>query len=227
MHEENKVLFARAIFIALNDRFDDELSSAVAVKPSKRHLRVIKAVIREQKIINIKDKKLPLRLLVAAIIALTLLLAGCFAPLLHRNEFASFIEEIYTDHISLIFSDKQETNSDEKIENLYELTYLPEGYELTFKDVSQSSILYQYALNENNTIQLSQVLLGSSKIRFDSKNYKRMIIKGDKEIYCYQSEHFTSYYWSDSNSIIELSVYGDFHKTESENILNGVVLKQK
>ena len=149
MNEESKALFAKALYIALNEKFDEELASAEIVNSSKKHMRVIKAITREQTLIILCKKKIPLRILVAAIVTLALFLTGCFAALLHRNEFENFIEEIYTDHINLIFGDKSGTISTEAIDNFYELTYLPEGYELVFEDISQGIVFYQYALDEN------------------------------------------------------------------------------
>ena len=226
MREENRLLFSNAIYTALNERFDEELSSCADIKPSKRHISVIKAIIRERKILNISSKKIPLRLLVAAILAITLLLTACVTALLYRNEFKTFSEEVYTDHIDLIFGDKSGTSSSETIENFYELTYLPEGYELVFEDISQGIVFYQYALDENNTIQFNQFLLGSTNIRLDSKNYERIIIDGEKEIYCYKADYYTSYFWTDSNSIIELTFYSNLDESETEKVLKGVNLKK-
>ena len=222
MQEENRLLFSKALYTALNERFDEELSSCVDIKPSKRHISAIKAIIREQKIININRRKLPMRLLVAAILATTLFLTGCFTALIYRNEFKTFIEEIYTDHISLIFSNKEGTSSDEVLEKIYELIYLPEGYELVNEENIYDQRYYHYYKNKTGEeIVLKQYLSSSAHINLDNGEAEILNV-GNKEVYIYVTENLTFSFWESDNSTLDLSVPGNIDKEDIVKIIENI-----
>ena len=225
MTEADRSLFSRALYEAFSERIAEDISECKKITPTKRHARVVKAIIKDEKIISFRNKKIPLRLLVAAAIIAALLLSGCAATMLYRNEFASFIEEIYTDHISLIFGSEEGASSNDFIETFYELNYLPDGYKFVSEEPFYDYKYYHNYSNEaGGEIVLEQYLSSTAHINLDPGSTNVFLINGF-EVYCLEAPYYTFCYWKVDNCTMELSVPSDIPLDEVKKMIENVVIK--
>lgn len=123
MDKTNEALFKQAINEALTNKFQRMADACdEEIVCSRRHRKAMRAIV------NGKTPRKPLSTKMIAILvaAAILLLAGC--AIIYRDEIRGFIIDIKELFVNVDFSEGE--NNSQKIEEIYELSYVPEGYDL-------------------------------------------------------------------------------------------------
>ena len=144
-------------------------------------------------------------LCIAAIIVALLLSSMSVGAV--RELVANFFVSHFSNHDKLI-ANKEEGTYPTKLEKLYELPYIPEGYELADESVLDKSATYIYS-NENNFIAFEQWTKGHF-----SENIDNEFTTQSTEVYngqeFYVNEHKDGSYtfiWDNGEYIFDLCAY--------------------
>lgn len=137
------------------------------------------------------------------IIAAALALTGCVAAIYYR-QIGNFIEEVYEKYIKVHFVDETPSAPIE-IEDVYTLTYVPEGYELVDRKESTSLLRYQYQ-NKTKIISFEQYILFDTCHVVDLEDGYTQIFEGEAlTVYYKELNNISIYKWS--NGIYAFSIY--------------------
>lgn len=123
--------------------------------------------------------KIAIAIIAAAIVALT----SCVAAIYHR-QIGNFIEEFYEKYIKVHSADET-TTAPTEIEDIYTLTYVPDGYELVDSEITTAWTKFEYTNSLNETIVFEQYVLIDTCNVLDSENGYTKI---------YESENLNIYY---------------------------------
>jgi hypothetical protein len=129
--------------------------------------------------------------IIAIIVAAALLLTSC--GIIFRNEIREIVDEFFAKYVY----SGDETSTD-AIEEVYELTYLPEGY--TFENEIITPLCVQYILvDENdNIIKFEQRILDRSDFTVDSESgYSEIKEIEEYDVYYRLTDKYHNYIWND------------------------------
>lgn len=218
MEKSNLELFREALFEAMSSKAN-EADLAEKIEPSDRHKATMQAILDgtyERKSVW----KLTKAKIAAIIVAAALLLAGCA----YRNEIRDFIEKFYDNCIVVMFSDK--ANEGKMIEEVYELSYVPEGYVLEDTIADPTNIRYEYRNSNGSFIRFSQIILDGYTYAFDNESgsYEYITIENIK-VYHHNSDVFHLYLWNDGSYAYELRSNVPIPTEELILIINGITKK--
>lgn len=214
-NKTNQELFKQALVEGINRRLDREIAACdEEIAYSRRHIKNMARIVRGKEIKKPLNRKM-IAILVAAAI---LLLAGC--AIIYRNEIREFVTNIKEFFVEIKF-DEGENNS-QTIDEIYELTYLPEGYSLENQHIGKMMVQYLFTNTDDDYIKFIQQPLDVSSFSVDSdQNSSGVINVGQYEIYYRQTNQGFYYIWNDgkyalsldseeqlSNEILELIVVG-------------------
>ena len=145
MRTEEGRLFGRALLEAVTWKLDDTLSQYnETLRITDEHSRCVKKTLRSYKLRR-------RRKIIAAIVAATLILTGCTVGYeIFKEEVGAFIERIDNDSVDVGYNGSVEGPN--AVENVYELSYIPEGYELTKSVIGQWYIRYVWENKDNHII---------------------------------------------------------------------------
>lgn len=218
-------LFEQAINDGLSNRFDKiakEFDEEIVC--SKKH------ELRMNVILNGKIPKAPpamnqkrlskrgIAILIAIIVALT----SC--AIIYRNEIRNFIENSYEKLLILTYSGGE--CEKDKIDEIYELTYLPEGFEFydTFLFNTTSKLIY--IDSSNNTIKFEQRVLNEANFYADiEKGYKKIIEITFFDVYYEKASKHNCYFWNDGKYSLRITTSLELSIEELQKIIDGVKVK--
>ena len=218
MEKSNLELFREALFEAMSSK-TNEADLDEKIEPSDRHKAAMQAILD-----GTYERKSVWRLtkakIAAIIVAAALLLAGCA----YRNEIRDFIEKFYDNCIVIMFSDK--ANEGKMMEEIYELSYVPEGYVLEDTIADQTHVKYKYRNSDGSFIRFSQIILDGFAYAFDNENgsYEYITIENIK-VYHHNSDVFHLYLWNDGSYAYELRSNVPIPTEELILIINGITKK--
>ena len=215
----NQELFKQALVEGVNRRLDREIAACdEEIAYSRRH---IKAMTR---IVNGKTPRKPLSTKMIAILvaAAVLLLAGC--AIIYRNEIRDFITDVREFFVKVTF-DAGESES-RVIEEVYELTYVPSGYELINQKSNNMMVYYIFEDSNGNKIKFTQRPLDNSSFMVDIEHdYDKFANIGGYEIY-YRHTNGTYYYiWNDGKYALSLNATEELTNQTLILIINGLNYK--
>ncbi len=148
MEKSNLELFKQALNEAWDNKIRREVEACTEeIVTSERHKEAMQAIL-DGTYGKVTKWKLTKAKIAAIIVAAALLLASCAA--VYRNEIRDLIEEIFEDFSKATYSD-EDTDGCE-IENVYELTYVPEGYVLEDTQITPLFIRYEFADTSNSIL---------------------------------------------------------------------------
>lgn len=220
MYKSDAKIFGEAILYGLTNRYEREMAlDSEDDTCSDGHINTILTIIKNS---TIQEKKKSKGRLIAALIAAALLLAGCTAYI-YRNQISSFVETYFNEWIRVNIDDEGGEYIN-VINDVYELTYIPEGYELDGKFVDDVGVTYIYQDNNGNTITFNQISLGSSySIDIDNDTDEVTVLKHNgKEIYFRNTEILQVYIWRDENYIMDLNVSSSLPQEEALRIIDEI-----
>lgn len=207
---------------ALREGTDLRIRSVIAsytekITCSEKHTTAMTEILdgRYKKPLSWSDAKVKIA---AIIIAATMLLAGC--AIIYKEEIRGFIEHIYEEYIEITFTDGKTESS--AIEEVYELTYLPEGYYLESSNIIDIRAKYIFSSADGKRITFSQTTL-SAVHGFDNEHgYKVIKQIGDFEIYYKQTDFNHNYLWNDGKYSLLLTTSHELSEEDLISIINGI-----
>lgn len=217
MNKNDLELFKQALLEALDKNLqEEEKYFAEEIQTSEKH-KIEMNEILSGKYLPTSTWKLTKAKIAAILIAATLVLVGCAVA--YRNEIRDFIETVYEDYISVGFE-----NSDEaprQIKDIYQLTYIPQGYEQKEHIKTKLKSVYVFENSEGNTIRFEQQILNGA-ISFDSEysEYGFFHISGIK-VYYYISENYYCYLWNDGKYALTMGTTEELSYEELGSIIDG------
>ena len=220
MDRNNFELFKQALNEGLSNKIDKELDACTTEAiPSLRHKLAMRAILRG-KINDTKSLSSRARKIVAILIAAALLLTSC--AIVYRDEIRVFIEEV-TEHFTKLSHSDDATGGD-AIEEVYEFTYVPEGYVL--EESNANPLLTQSVFcNSDNKLFLEQRVLDSTLFFVDTENYEKILVVKAYNIYykTFDGRHY--YLWNDGKYAIKITSDTVLPDEELISIINGINVK--
>ncbi|MBQ8859596.1 MAG: DUF4367 domain-containing protein, partial [Clostridia bacterium] len=192
MTEENKRLFKLAIAEGFSNRIDKRIAECTEeIVITAAHRRAMRRIINgtmEKRGLTPRKKAI-----IAILVAVALLLTSC--AVIYRKEIAQFIEEIYESFMTLETADAGDEET--QIEDVYELTYVPEGYSLKERYEYKTLTRTVFA-NGEDAIAFEQQ---SQRVNYlDSENVHTKIAEaGNLDIYYRQSLEYHNYLWNNGD----------------------------
>lgn len=192
MDKSNLELFKQAISDGLSKKFDSVVNSYTdEIVCSEQHNLAMRTIVYGKA--DAKRTWSPkMKRVVAILIAAALLLTSC--AVIFRNEIREVFEEFF---VKLTYSGDGTGN--DTIEEVYELTYLPEGYKLEKENIYDLCVTYTFADKNNNVIIFEQRILDKSGFAVDSESgYSQMKEIEEYDIYYRFTDKYYYYIWHNS-----------------------------
>ena len=218
-NKTNQELFKQALVEGVNRRLDREIATCdEEITYSRRHIKNMARIVNGKQIKKPLNRKM-IAILVAAAI---LLLAGC--AIIYRNEIRDFITDIREHFVKVSFSEGE--NESQNIEEIYELTYVPEGYSLEKEEVNRIFVQYLFVNEDDDYIKFIQQSLDSSSFSVDIEHGNYDIINiGEYEIYYRQTDGINYYLWNDGKYAMQLYAFNELPEQTLMLIINGINAK--
>lgn len=217
MTEQRDVL-KRALIEAMSAKYESELSCAVDVGGeacSELHYQKMSDILG----IRVKRcKKFAKRVLAGVLIA-ALLLTGCTAYIF-RNEIKDFFIEFYEKHIMLTYDNDNNLNG-LTIQNIYQVSYIPEGYEIVNQMNNPTYVFYELHDSNGNVITLQQMVFDSTSFVDSEDGITEFINYEQYCIYVGSFDNFFSYMWCDGKYAITLNSSTKLDNDELFKIIKG------
>lgn len=192
MDKSNLELFKQAISDGLSKKFDSIVNSYTdEIVCSEQHNLAMRTIVYGKA--DAKRTWSPkMKRVVAILIAAALLLTSC--GIIFRNEIREVFEEFF---VKLTYSGNGTGN--DTIEEVYELTYLPEGYKLEKENIYDLCVTYTFADKNNNVIVFEQRILNRSDFHVDSESgYSQMKEIEEYDVYYRLTDKYHYYIWHNS-----------------------------
>ena len=221
MTKSDLELFKEAITKGLSIRFQNEIDSFDGdVVISERHERSMRtifdgALVRPLVWHSARAK------IAAATIAAAMFLGSCAVA--YSDEIRDFVETVYEDYISVGFENPDE--APQQIEEVYELTYVPQGYTLKEHTKAFLQNIYYFENSEGYLISFRQQILNGT-VSFDSEHSEQdFIYVSETKVYCSTNENFYCYLWNDGKYALTIESSQKLSCEELENIISGIKTK--
>lgn len=209
----NQELFKQALVEGVSRRIDREIAACdEEVTYSRRHIKNMERIVKGKTPKKPINKKMVAILVAAAV----LLLAGC--AIIYRNEIREFVSKVYDSFVELRFEEGEQESRN--IEEIYELTYVPDGYNLEKQEINRMRVQYVFKDGEGNVINFNQRSLDASSFSVDNEQGSYEVVNiGKYEVY-YRSINSGYYYvWNDGKYAMQLNSTREL----SEQILNLII----
>ena len=211
MDKSNLELFKQALNEAVSNKFDkmaDECTEEIVY--SEKHKLAMRTIVYGKA--DTKRVWTPkMKRIIAILIAVALLLTSC--GIIFRNEIREIFEEFF---VSLTYDGEEE--SQQIIEEVYYLGYVPEGYELEKEMVTTICVQYKFENNNKEIICFEQRTLTLSGFVVDSETGYSKIqeIKKYEVYYRFTGENHL-YVWN--NGKYSMNIKSSIHLSTEEIVL--------
>ena len=222
MNKGKLELFAKAVNEGFNKKIYDIVSDYTEeIICSQNHSIAIRTIIygKSEKNKNLSPKA---KRLIIILVAAALLLASC--GIIFRDQIRSIVIKISETYNTLTFSEEKAEGG--SIEDVYELTYVPEGYLLNSSEINDVIVSYTYLTEDEEILTLNQWIIDNSKFVYDTENSEMTTITIDE----YSVNHIITsvrhfYLWNNGKYSFELSSSLELPIDELKMIMNGLKLK--
>ena len=222
MEKTNEELFKQAINEALTNKFQRMVDSCnEEIVCSRYHKKAMRSIL------NGKTPRKPMtpmnrRVVAVLVAAVLLLLVGC--GVIFRNEIREFITDIKEIFITISFSEGD--NDSQNIEEIYELTYLPEGYSLEEQSINRMAVEYTFSNAEGQSIKFVQLPLDNTSFSVDSEHGDAVVIEiGEYTVYSQKMANEYFYLWNDGKYALQINSTEKLSEQELLSIINGIKIK--
>lgn len=219
MEKTNLELFRQALTEAVSSKIDSVIEGCdEEFEISDRHKTAMQAILdgTYERRSGWKSTKAKVA---AILVAAALLLAGC--AVIYRDEIGDFTKEVYDEYVQFVIDKDNEGRS---IEQVYEFTYIPEGYVLEETYKIPNSVRYEFRDADNNFLSCHQSTRNAS-FGFDteSEDYAVETINiGGIEINCITTNQSFFYLWSDGVYAFIIQSSQPIEYSELEKIIEGI-----
>lgn len=211
----NQELFKQALVEGVNRRLDREIAACdEEITYSRRHIKNM------ARIVNGKTPRKPLSTkMIAILVAAAILLASC--AIIYRNEIREFFTDLSEYFVKIKFEEGQ--NFSQNIEEVYELTYVPDGYTLGKQEINRMMVQYIFTDPDENYIRFIQRSLDASSFSVDIENSDNEIIEiGNYMVYSRQTNGTYYYLWNDGKYALHIYSVQQLSDNELILIINGI-----
>ncbi len=212
-------LFKQALSEGLSESFDSVVNSYTGeVVCSKKHELAMRTIVygktSERRILSSKARQI-----IAILIAVALVLTSC--AVIFRNELSELFREFY---VAITLSDN--VSGENFIEEVYELSYVPEGFYLEVANTAPLSVFYLLYDESGNMLSFEQNILDGSIFIIDSENgYSKMLDISEYDIYFRDTTHYKSYIWTDGKYSFMIQTNAEITDNEILAIIEGLTVK--
>ncbi|MBO5715201.1 MAG: DUF4367 domain-containing protein [Clostridia bacterium] len=215
----NQELFKQALVEGVSRRIDREIAACdEEVTCSRRHIKNMERIVKGKMPKKPINKKMVAILVAAAV----LLLAGC--AIIYRDQIRDFITNVKEFFVEIKFDEGE--NESRTIDEIYELTYVPEGYSLDKQEINRMRVQYIFTKLDGNYIRFIQQSLDASGFAVDIEHGDYEIINIDEyEIYYQQTYGIYCYLWNDGKYAYKLNSTEELLDQSLELIINGIKTK--
>ncbi len=224
----NKQLFAQALCDALSSQYDEDLANCIETdKCSADHYKKMSKILGFNVAPKTRAKALSLKakILVAALVAAALLLAGC-AAVIFGDEISCLVEKVFDVFVFAAYDEERDGNG-ASITEYYELTYITEGYVPIQKKTTPIRTFYKYQNGSNKIITFEQNLYNETGYRFDNEGgYTKALEVNGLDIYHRTYTEYNQYVWNMGSYTFRISSTQAIPNNELEKIVEGI-LSQK
>lgn len=215
-------LFRQALMDARNQKVDEVLRSVPDnVEPSAQYLAKMQRLLNGKRRRKLSKKSKWLIALVAALLAL---LVGC-AAYVYRHKIADFIEGIYDKHATVVSDAGADVNDGLSVNELYTLTYVPEGYALEAEDTT-FGVTQIWEDADNNKIIFNQLPQNSLQLLDVERSASNVLEIGEQKIYYRKELESDLYIWTDDTYVYRLTCLQEMPEAEVIKIIENIQVRQ-
>ena len=157
------------------------------------------------------------------IIAAALALTSCIA--IFYRQIGNFMEEVYEKYIKVHFVEET-SNAPTEIEDVYTLSYVPEGYYLIEQEINESFIYHKYSNNFGGSILIVQSITNKTNMFLDSENGEATTIDHEQlSIYWRILENKNYYRWKYNEYSFSMCTHNTLPNIEVTKIIDGMICK--
>lgn len=219
MDKSNLELFKQALNEAVSNKFDkmaDECTEEIVY--SERHKLAMRTIVYG-KTDNKRVWSSKMKRIIAILIAAALLLTSC--GIIFRNEIREVFEEFF---VKLTYDGDDE--SSDLIDEVYSLSYVPEGYVLKKQHLSVTYVQYKYEDQKGDFISFEQRAITSSDFYIDiEQGYSQINEIENYEIYYRTANDFHWFVWNHREYSIKIKSNIRLSNDEIVQIIQGIKIK--
>lgn len=157
-----------------------------------------------------------------ALLGVLIALTGCAFGVWLGNKVAGFIEYVYEEYIYL------DTENEDRaiIEDVYELTYVPEGFELLEKTITPNMIFYKWKNTTGNKLKFTQT---PTYVQFyiDIENEFTLLLEYSNTTIYYRTTEYSHFYiWCNDKNTFKMICTIPLDNTEIMKILDGMIITE-
>ena len=222
MEKSNLELFKQALNEAWDNKIRREVEACTEeeIVTSERHKAAMQAIL-DGTYEKFAKWKLTRAKVIAILVAAALLLASC--AIIYRNEIRDLVEEIFGDFSKATYS-SEETDG-ETIEDIYELSYVPEGYVLEESEITPIYVKYTF-INSNNILVFEQKVLDYSSFLFDVENgYNLLLNNNELDIYYKATPEYNFYLWNNGYYSFLIISSNEISNEEIQIVITNLTIK--
>ena len=219
MDKSNLELFKQAISDGLSKKFDSVVNSYTdEIVCSEQHNFAMRTMVYGKA--DAKRTWSPkMKRVVAILIAAALLLTSC--AVIFRNEIREVFEEFF---VKLTYSG--DGMGSDTIEEVYELTYLPEGYKLEKENIYDLCVTYTFADKNNNVIVFEQRVLDKSEFNVDSESgYSEIKEIEEYDVYYRFTAKYHHCIWNDGKYTMSIKSKTELSTEQIIQIIDGIKVR--
>ena len=215
----NQELFKQALVEGVSRRIDREIAACdEKVVFSRRHIKNMERIVKGKTPKKPINKKMVAILVAAAV----LLLAGC--AIIYRDQIRDFITNVKEFFVEIKFDEGE--NDSQTIDEIYELTYVPEGYKLETQVINRMVVQYKFTNEFGESVKFIQRSLDASNFYVDIEHSDNVIIEiGEYTVYSRKTNGTYYYLWNDGKYALHVYSIMELSDSELMLIINGVVTK--
>ncbi len=224
--KNGRELFVQAINKSIDMHVSNELNNTIASgKCSKNHKRIVKNILFGTGEKSLPERKsLSRRTIAAILVAAILLLTGCAAVVIYHNEIAGFFETVFDNHT--VVTSSENDGYPTTIEEVYEFTYIPEGYELTDKSEGLTIVIHIFKSIYGDILKIKQTPAKSNHLLLDNENGKNeLVLIGEAKVYYQSNDEWHKYIFEHNKYWFTLETSEKITITELEKIYLGIKIK--
>ena len=219
MGKSNLELFKQALNEAVSNKFDkmaDECTEEIVY--SDRHKLAMRTIVYG-KTDNKRVWSPKMKRIIAILIAAALLLTSC--GIIFRNE----IREIFKDFFVSLTYETGDTSED-MIEEIYVLNYVPEGYTLEEESITSMYVKYVFTNENEYEIRFEQRTIVSSDYYIDSESGYSKIKEIEKyDVYYRFTNRYHHYIWHNEKYSITIKSSTYLSNEEIILLIDGIKIK--
>ncbi len=205
----NKERFKQAIRAAISSEYENILDNEDIINYtfSERFMKRMNKLIKAQRKPYYFLVNTALKRVAVAIIAVSIMFSASMSVKAVREPVIEFIVEIYERFTKYFICDNAVYNPSK----VYELTNLPDGYEMESRVNNEAVITTTYINKSGNKIVLQQHLITSGTFIYDINkyNFKSIQLKNVSVDIYYNTELSSAIWIIDNDSVLKLIVYND------------------